>query len=269
MRWGFRAFLEEDENVLRVFRRPILFSIPGFTIRALLWLGLVAAVWFFYPAYNQFNVSYIWQGLAVVGFVHTFAPMWKWYFNSLVMTNESLIIVDWPKLWERRSTRIDFHNLDEITVERNGVKSFMLNYGNLILGKINGGEMHSVKGIGRPTKTARIIEDYREWFLDKKNFTEESALKGLLSGLVQRHVGETGQPMREQRGSRYETTFDPNVLEVALQRSTPSSARSHPATAPQETRKKEFHKKNYDNMPDMEVEKDLDDTGGIDIDLDD
>jgi len=268
MKWGFGAFMEEDESVLRVFRRPILFSIPGFGIRALMWVGIVGAVWFFYPKYNQLNVEYIWQGLAVVGFVHTFTPMWKWYFNALVMTNESLIIVDWPKLWERRSTRIDFHNLDEITVERSGFKSFMLNYGNLCLAKINGGGEHSVKGLARPTKTARHIEDYREWHLDKKNFTEESALKGLLSGIVQRHVGDRGQPDRQRRGSRYETTYEPSENKVESHTTERIIERVAAPVAAAETVRHVYKKKNYDYLPDTEVEKDLDDTGGIDIDLD-
>lgn len=263
--------MEDDEKVLRVFRRPILFSIPGFSFRAALWIGLVAAAWFFYPAYNQFNASYIWQGLAIMGFVHTFSPMWKWYFNALVMTNESLIIVDWPTLWQRRSTRIDFHNLDEITVERSGMKSFMLNYGNLCLAKINGGGEHLVRGLARPTKTARSIEDYREWHLDKKNFTEESALKGLLSGIVQRHVGDTGQPHRERRGSRYETTFEPNNNRIETNNTTTERIIERVAApaAAAETARHAFHKKNFDDLPDTEVEKDLDDTGGIDFDLDD
>lgn len=265
MNWGFGAFLEDDENVLRVFRRPVLFSIPGFAVRALTWVVIVGAVWFFYPKYNQLNMTYVWQGLAFLGFVHTFTPMWKWYFNALVMTNESLIIVDWPTLWERRSTRIDFHNLDEITVERTGIKSFMLNYGNLCLAKINGGGEHLVRGLARPTKTARSIEDYREWHLDKKNFTEESALKGLLSGIVQRHVGERGQPERRRRGARYETTYEPTENRVETNNTTIIEK----VVAPSEPAKKKFHKKNFENLPDTEVEKDLDDTGGIDIDLDD
>ena len=263
--------MEDDEQVLRVFRRPLLFSIPGFTWRVLLWVLVVAAVWFFYPAYNQYNISYVWQALAVLGFVHSVSPLWKWYFNALVMTNESLIIVDWPKLWERRSTRIDFHNLDEITVERSGVKSFMLNYGNLMLAKINGGGEHVVYGLARPTKAARAIEDYREWHLDKKNFTEESALKGLLSGIVQRHVGEQGQPERQRRGARYETTYEPadnkvesHPTERIVERVVPVAA-----VATEASPKKSFRKKNYDDMPDTEIEKDLDDTGGIDLDLDD
>ena len=105
MNWGFGAFLEEDEKVLRVFRRPLLFAMPGFAWRVLAWVIVVGLVWFFYPKYNELNVEYVWQALAVLGAIHTLVPMWKWYFNALVMTNESLIIVDWPTLFQRKSTQ--------------------------------------------------------------------------------------------------------------------------------------------------------------------
>ena len=260
MNWGFGAFLEEDEKVLRVFRRPLVFALPWVLIRLALWGALVGAVWFFYPAYNQLNISYIWQALAVLGLLHSAAPLWQWYVNALVMTNESLIIVDWPRLWHRKSTRIDFHNLDEITVERTGIKSFMLNYGNLLLAKINGGEQHVVANLSRPTRAARYMEDYREWFLDQKNFTEESALKGLLSGMVQRHVGERGQPERAKQTQRYETRYEPEENKV----DAPPASSAHPVTV-----RRPFRKKSFDDMADIEVEKRLDDTGGLDIDLDD
>jgi hypothetical protein len=89
--------------------------------------------------------------------------------------------------------------------------------------------------------------------------------------MVQRHVGDTGQPQREQRGSRYETTYDPNALAGAMERTETDSPRSHPAveTNAPERKKKTFQRKNYDDLPDTELEKNLDDTGGIDFDLDD
>lgn len=269
MNWGFGAFLEDDEKVLRVFRRPVIFTLPWLIIRLALWGGVVGVVWFFYPAYNQMDLSYVWQGLALLGIIHTLAPLWQWYVNALVMTNESLIIVDWPRLWERRSTRIDFHNLDEITVERTGIKSFMLNYGNLLLAKINGGGEHVVSNLSRPRRAARIMEDYREWHLDQKNFTEESALKGLLSGIVQRHVGDAGQPERRKAPERYETQSEPNqnvVPSHPTDRVPTSETNQQPIT---EKIKRPFRRKNFDNLDDIEVEKRLDDTGGLDIDLED
>ena len=107
-----------------------------------------------------------------------------------------------------------------------------------------------VRKISRPTRVARVVETYREWSLDKKNFTEESALKGLLSHVVKRHVGDHGQPHREKRYDRYETTHDPLIDPPVPP--TPVKQKSKPV---------------QQSETGLEIEKQLDDTGGIDIDL--
>lgn len=260
MRFLYRGFLEDDEKIKKIFRRPVIFVIQPMIFWGTVWALVVGACWFFYPQYNleqSFDLSLIWQIALVIGIIHTLIPAIAWYINAIVMTNESVIIIDWPKPFERRSTRIDLHNLDEITTERVGWKSFFLNYGNVIFNKVNGGEPIIVRQISRPTRVARVVETYREWSLDKKNFTEESALKGLLSHVVKRHVGEHGQPQREKRDDRYETRHDPldDVPEAT------------PARVSEPVRRKKS-KPVTQSESGLEIEKQLDDTGGIDIDLD-
>ena len=257
MRFLYRGFLEDDEKIKKVFRRPVIFIIQPMIFWGVTWALVVGACWYFYPQYNleqSFDLSLIWQIALIVGIIHTLIPGIAWYINAIVMTNESVIIIDWPKIFERRSTRIDLHNLDEITTERVGWRSFFLNYGNVIFNKVNGGEPIVVEKMWRPTRVARVVETYREWSLDKKNFTEESALKGLLSHVVKRHVGDHGQPLREKRYDRYETTHDPlEAVEPERPQSiAPVRRRSKPVTQTDSG---------------LEIEKQLDDTGGIDIDL--
>ncbi len=264
MALGFSSFLEDDERVIKVFRKPIFFVGRSFLLRVVLWALLVGAFWFFYPAYNfekrmWFDLNYVWQILLVFGVIHSLGPVFFWYVNALVMTNESLIIIEWPKFFVRRSTRIDFHNLDEIAVERLGFRSFLLNYGNLILSKVNGGDAHLIARLSRPGRTAKIIETYRENYLDNKNFTEESALKGLLSNMVQRHVGDDGAPNRVVYKRPVVTEEAPDEVAEVVE---------NVIAAPKKVVKKTFQKKNFDNLDDTEIEKELDDTGGIDIDLD-
>lgn len=262
----YRSFLEDDERVLKVFRKPIIFITHIVVLRACLWALLVLGVWYFYPAYNfekrlWFDLNYVWQGLAGLGALHALGPVFFWYMNALVMTNESLIIIEWPKLFVRKSTRIDFHNLDEIAVERIGFKSFLLNYGNVILSKVNGGDEHQLPRMSRPGRVAKIIENYRENYLDHKNFTEESALKGLLSNMVQRQVGDEGQPDRVVYRSAPRVVVEEPPDEAA-------EVISRLAKAPSQTVKKVFRRQNFEDLPETEIEKRLDDTGGIDLDLD-
>ncbi len=290
----FNCFLEEDEFIIKVFRQPLFFFFHSIFLRAIFWGGLAFSIWFFYPRYEfaenlNFDINYIWQAVALVGILHSIGPFCFWYINSIIMTNESLIIVDWPKLFIRRSTRIDFHNLDEVTVEKLGIRAFLMNYGNIVLSKVNGGEAYTIPSISGPTRCARTIESYREKILDEKNFTEESALKGLLGGMVQRHVGDHGQPEPEKRHAftrryenskhyqeeeHYENSQDLRevVREIRYEKSPQPyfDHRQERRAQPMPKRniyQKFFGKKQEIQDKDILVEKELDDGGGIDIDL--
>jgi len=264
MKLFFGGFLEEDEKIKKVFRRPIYFALRPTVFWGGIWFGITFLLWFFYPTYDLeevriFDLNLIWQTTALIGICYTLAPLISWYVNAIVMTNESVVIVEWPHLFERRSTRIDLHNLDEITTERVGWQSFFLNYGNMIFNKVNGGESIEVKGISAPGRVARRIETYREWALDKKNFTEESALKGVLSHVVRRHVSEAGQPRRERRHGRYETVEDKETVVYKDEIETPREQVI--------VKKRRTSKPVKQSDETVEIEKRLDDTGGIDIEL--
>ena len=296
MRFVFNSFLEDDEFIIKVFRKPLFFFFHKIFLRFAIWGGLAFAIWFFYPRYEfteklNFDINYIWQGIAFFAVIYSLAPLVYWYINGIIMSNESLIMVDWPKPFVRRSTRVDFHNLDEVTVEKLGIRAFLMNYGNIVISKVNGGESYVIKHISGPTKAARTIESYREKILDEKNFTEESALKGLLGGMVQRHVGVHGQP-EEAKRHRYVQRYEernyhskPEEIqtrnyrdeereiirreiyeEERLKRETSRSAKSEPKK-PNLYQKLFGSKKTKIEDQDVLVEKELDDGGGIDIDL--
>jgi len=191
---GFRKFLEKDEKIIRAFRKPFIFTFGRICYRGAIWSSLAFLVYFFLPA------SFYFLFLIILGFgiYKVSAAFFFWFFNSILMTNENIIIVSWPSLYHRKFTRIDYWHLDEISVEKKGVHSFFLNFGSLHFHKNNSGVPLIVHNIKRPKRTANIIEEFREQIVDHKNFTEESALKNLLSQLVKNHVKVHGQPEREK-----------------------------------------------------------------------
>lgn len=258
MRFIFNGFLEKDEKIEKVFRRPVIFALRPFVLWTMLWTIITGVLWYFYPTYKLDSVAFydlnlVWQFSALLGIGFALSPWVYWYVNSIVMTNESVVVIEWPKPFMRRSTRIDLHNLDEITTEKIGWKSFVLNFGDIVFNKVNGGMPIVVKNMSCPTRIARVIETYREQAIDQKNFTEESALKGVLSHVVRRHVGEAGQPERRRvSDGYYETTRDSN---------DESSSGTHISL------QKKKGKPVDQSLDGVEFEKELDDTGGIDIDL--
>ncbi|MCF7830566.1 hypothetical protein K9M41_01030 [Candidatus Gracilibacteria bacterium] len=237
-RLGFGSFLQEDEGVAKVFRRPLFFVVQRMILWGALLGGLTWGAWFFLPP----DLFWAWWGLGALTGYKLLAIFCHWYVNGIVMTTDNVIDVEWPRFFERRCTRVDYWDLDEIEVERVGIKSFIYNYGTLRLQKY-GGELHAIHMIYRPNKAARIIEKYREQMVDAKNFTEESALKDLITKLVRTHVRDHGQPERPDKEGR----------------------RSNKEEIP----KKSFIKNVFKpQTTSIEVEKELDDEGGIEIDLD-
>lgn len=272
---GFKTFLEDDERIKKVFRTPFYFAFPVIAIRAALWGGLTLALWFFYPKYDYTDLSWLWQATLLMGLLHCFWYFFKWYVNGVLLTSESIILVDWPRFFERRSTRIDFHNLDEITVEKVGVRAFMLNYGNLMFAKVNGGDSFVVHKIFRPNRAARIIESYREWVIDQKNFTEESALKGLLSNLVQRHHGNENESTEHhwfRSVKHHELKADQVPTETHSVESEPIQVRQTvvdnmvPTVIPKASLAQQKHRVRQLQSR-GEHEKQFDDEGGVNINL--
>lgn len=192
---AFDSFLEEDEVIEAVFRRPFLFMFTKVILWALVFGVVGFLVRFFVPPIKGVSA---WWFVAGLGGFKGLSVFCFWYVNAILMTNESVLFIDWPSAFEKRNKRLDFSNLDSVAVEKKGVHSFFMNFGTLIFEKTGGGEPIEIEKINTPSKVVRIIELYKERKIDEKNFTEESALKDLLSQMVQTHVGTHGQPEREK-----------------------------------------------------------------------
>jgi hypothetical protein len=248
-RIGFGSLLEDTEAVEAVFRKEFSSTFAKMLFYCLLWGGVAGVIWYVF----RFYAFWEWIELIFIVFAlyKVMCVFFVWYFNAILMTTDNLLFVEWKGLFNKKSSRIDYWNLDEIQVVRIGIRSFMGNYGDLFFMKYNGGVLYEAHRIHAPQKVARTIENYREQQVDAKNFTEESSLKELISGLVQTHVRDKGQPERDEKVSkRPESGASLNV--------EPRKGKEKKSII-----KKVFHP---DEMA-IEVEKELDDEGGIEIDL--
>jgi hypothetical protein len=235
---GFYSLLQDDEIVEKVYRRPFTSYFVKILFFFVLYGGIALGLWFVFRGTHFWGV---WNVAAIFTFYKILHMYSQWYFNAILMTTNNLIFVAWEGLFQKNYTRLDYWNLDEVQVMRMGVKSFLSNYGDLYFMKAGAGKLHNFKKINRPNKVAREIEAYREKQVDSKNFTEESALKELLSNMVQTHVKGNGQP---ERFSKNEVpNSKPKMQEIKI------TQKFKPDTTP------------------IEVEKKLDDEGGIELDL--
>ena len=93
----FGSFLEDDETILHIFRKPFLFFFTKFLFWGTIALVSVGGLYFFYP-----QLILICTGIAVVIFFRVFMIFLFWYSNAIIMTNESIINVEWPKFFNKK-----------------------------------------------------------------------------------------------------------------------------------------------------------------------
>lgn len=114
-----------------------------------------------------------------------------WYFDALLVTNFSLIHVQWHGVFEREAARIEYEDIKEVSYITDGVLPTTLNYGDMSILSISGGKtvLHNVPN---PQKAEQLIRKYKNNFMEFQRFTDSSQLEKILSGMVQNHVWTYG-----------------------------------------------------------------------------
>ncbi len=296
---GFSDFLEEDEKVFAVFRHPLGATFIKMLFFAGIWGAISYIVWFYwdnyyydYSAENKYN--YLWLIPVIIGAIKVFDIFMRWYANAILMTNESLVFTEFRHIFDKSASRIDYFDLDDVELEKKGFSDYLGNKGDLIFSKVSGGEKE-FKRVRNPRKIIRKIREHKAKMLAEKNFTEESALKDLLSQLVQTHVRQKGQPNPERekfRGNSNKEIIEDeeNILgsakevideEISTENNFAQIKEENPAKFSIHSLKNFTHKispkhffneinssENIEYEERIEVEKELDDEGGLEIDLD-
>jgi hypothetical protein len=256
---GFSDFLEEEEIITSIFRRSFSKNMGKIILNIIIFGGLAWLIHFYLNNYDykQNNIlNYAFLVPIIGGLIKISREFMKWYGNAILMTNESLVFAEFYDFFDRKISRLDYWDLDDVELEKKGVGDYLGNKGDLIFTKVSGGTAEEFKRINNPRKIIRKIRKYKEKVLDEKNFTEESALKDLLSKLVQTHVRHEGQPKR-------------NISSKYIKE---NPAKKEFKISPLQKIKKRFQKHHFHNELEdenikLEIEKEMDDEGGLEIEL--
>jgi hypothetical protein len=202
----FGRFLEEGEIIRAAFRKRTCL------VRVLAWFTFgVCAI---YGA-HWYNPKYIMVGFIGAGFcsLKMLQEYLWWYSNSVLMTSDSLVFVEWNKLFAPIVFRQDYWDLDSVEVIQQGLFALMAGFGDLHFYKISrAGNKHVFTQAEHPHKVVKKVQAFKEEMLNQKNFTEQSALKDLLANMVESHVRFNGQPNRpEHHGALLDPAFIPPV----------------------------------------------------------
>jgi len=187
----FDGHLDDGEKLFEVLHRHSI-EIWG-KIIAWMFLGLIPPLFITYYAHSQgFYFSWWWASvwilLSLTWIIYHFID---WYFDALLITNYSLVHVEWHGIFEREAVRIEYEDIKEVSYISDGVLPTTLDYGNMSILSMSGGKT-TLKNIPHPQEAEQMLRKYKMDYQEFQRFTDGAQLEKILSGMVQNHVWQYG-----------------------------------------------------------------------------
>lgn len=186
----FAPYLEPGEKVLHVFHRHP-FVMLGDMLR-IAFFGFAIPL-FLYALFPEFVLFFaLWMGISLIRVVYV---LFNWYHDAFLVTNVSLLHVEWNGFFDRVSSRLEYQNIEGTSSEIRGFRRTLFNYGQLT---IQGANISLVlKDAINPKKSEKQIMMYQEKFVTDQNLKDSGTLKNLLTSMLRHHAKTEGVPEKE------------------------------------------------------------------------
>lgn len=180
----FKSFLKEDEQVLLVIHRHMITAFPEFFRVVLFGLLIPAVVYWLFPQTLIFTA--VWAWLGVMRFIYSF---FDWYYDSLLVTNVSILQIVWEGFFSKSAERTEYHHVESIAYEIKGFWPTILNHGTIVIEKETGNLITFEKAVSPKKKVEKMLA-FHEYFIAQKNLRDHKTLKGLMTDLLSHHFKE-------------------------------------------------------------------------------
>lgn len=160
--------LQSDERVIQLVRKHWLYLWPRAVLMVLFALVPVSLIAFALSWAGQYDgiVAKIFWIVAAVWMLYWFARIllnWYRYHNDIwVITNQRIVDSLKTTPFSHRLSTADLVNVQDMTVERNGILHTMFNYGNIICQTAATGGDFTLVGIPRPDEVQLLVDKERD-----------------------------------------------------------------------------------------------------------
>lgn len=179
----FAHHLDEDEEILAVaHRHPFILLMASYKV---IFLAMVLPVvgYYYFPQYIL--VFLIWFCVGVVGFLYHYLD---WFFDAWLITNMGIIDIERNGLFDRNSTRVDYHMIEGMAISIKGFWNTVLNFGTITIDKLGARTTLSLVDAMNPKSIERKIIKIQEDFVIDKSIRDHDSLKTMLSEMIAYHV---------------------------------------------------------------------------------
>ncbi len=175
--------MEEDEKIIYVAHRHWFIYFKA-SFKAYI-LGIAAPLLFYYLFPGLYFVSLAW---GAIGFLAVLYHLIDWYFDAWILTNTGIIDIEKNGIFDKSSTRIEYHMIEGISYNINGFWPIILNFGQIIIDKIGMNTQVILEDAANPKKLERRILKAQEKYVSERSVRDHSALKDMLSEMIAYHV---------------------------------------------------------------------------------
>ncbi|MFA5947660.1 MAG: hypothetical protein WC806_01645 [Candidatus Gracilibacteria bacterium] len=179
----FRGHLDEDEKIIVVIHRhPIILFNASLKV---FFFGVIIPVAFYFMFPSVLYVAIAW---GIGGFFGMLYHIIDWYFDVWLITNTGVIDIDKNGLFEKSSTRIEYHMIEGIAYTIKGFWATVLNYGDIQIDKISTATTVILHDAASPKRIERQIMKYQEEYVTDKSIRDHNVLKNMLAEMLSYHM---------------------------------------------------------------------------------
>jgi len=181
----FGKHLEENEEILyAVHKHWVELAKPALEVG---FFGFVIPWGLFALGFNTslfFWLAVTWSVLAYLRFL---GLSLDWYCDTWLITNMSVITIQWNGVFSNLSSRVGFEDIEGATYEIVGFWATVFRYGKMTL-RVMSGSHFELRPVDNPKKAEMSIAHFREQYVTERNMKDTNSLKVLLAGMVRRQA---------------------------------------------------------------------------------
>lgn len=151
--------LRENEKIIKAVRQHGLFLVP----RIVIWLLIIGAlsVWHWYGHFDFYGyASEVLFGVSLVGLLAVLAKIIFWRRTVLWLTNQRFMCHVQKSLFSQTVVEMLYHDIKEISYEKQGLYASLFNYGNLYVHAASD-TTHVFERVPKPEKLVEVINTVR------------------------------------------------------------------------------------------------------------
>jgi hypothetical protein len=183
----FQGHLEEGEEIIYIVHKHWFVMLSDMVKILLFGFGVPFVLYVVFPFHFFFWLMILWMILAFFKMVYMIL---NWYLDAWLLTNMAIIDVVWEGFFKRSAQRIEYKSIEQVSYAFNGITQTLYNYGSLHIQQPGG--VTSIEDIDKPKKVASQISQLQEKYMKEQKYSDEEALKDILTGIIKRHIEKHG-----------------------------------------------------------------------------